>query len=80
MCASEPMPSHLPLDPPSPPSSPLPRVSVTLGVGVWARAAGGEKESECGAALRSWRTAVHLWLPKREELRKTGTKAHQLRP
>lgn len=74
VCASEPMPSHLPLDPP------LPRVSVTLGVGVWATAAGGEKERERGAALRSWRTTVHLWLPKREELRKTGTKAHQLRP
>lgn len=38
-----------------------------------------EREGEREAA-NSWRTAVQLWLSKREKLRETGTKARQLHP
>lgn len=52
-------------------------VWLRVGVGVWAAAA-AERERE--SAADSWRTAVQLWLSKREKLRETGTKARQLHP
>lgn len=46
--------------------------------GVWAAAGRGSERLHYAA--NSWRTAVQPWLSKREELRKTGTKARQLHP
>lgn len=69
MYTSEPVASHLPL---------FTITGLRMGVGVWAAAGRGSKRLYYAA--NSWRTAVQLWLSKREELRKTGTKARQLHP
>lgn len=69
MYTSEPVASHLPL---------FTITGLRMGVGVWAAAGRGRKRLY--HAANSWRTAVQLWLSKREELRKTGTKARQLHP
>lgn len=69
MYTSKPVASHHPL---------FTIMVFRMSVGVWA-AAGSGRERLLSAAS-SWRTALQLWLSKREELRKTGTKARQLHP
>ena len=53
---------------------------VRLRMGEGSRAAAGRGSKRLHCAANSWRTAVRLWLSKREELRETGTKARQLHP
>lgn len=62
------------------PTSPLTPRFIMAGEDGCGGAGSSSRERAREDALHSWRMAVHLWLPKREELGKTGTKARQLHP